>query len=247
MTLFRIRASRAAACIVLLAGAALGAGCSAAFEDTGADAAEVHAKASAHWKMILDWEGSEIEHPLERLDIFIFDTDDPERYPETFELRGDGVTLVGTLPVEAQVGYGEELERLVGKTVPIGTHGGDPHEQKHSSIRLAGMSIPVTGGSTTFRRVTGKWSGRDGDKTVWGTLRLDVQGATGVRTLEGAFAVPRHELGLIGALPAALVLECMEGVGGARMQAPRTDPVSPRRGRPPPASGRTCHAPDLRS
>jgi hypothetical protein len=189
MALFRIRADRVAACIALLSWTALVAGCSALSEDTTADAAQAHARASADWKLTLDWEGNEIEHPLECLDIFIFDTDDPERYPEAFELRGDGVTLVGTLPVDAQVGYGEELERLVGKTVSIGIYGGDPHDQKHSSIRLAGMSVPVAGGSITFRKVTGKWSGRDGDKTVWGTLRLDVQGATGVRTFEGAFAV----------------------------------------------------------
>lgn len=184
-----MRATHPGLSLFALAAALLLSGCSADLGDHTADAALAHAKASSNWKLALDFEGSEIEYPLEAMDIYIFDTDDPERWPETFELRGDGVTLVGTLPVPAQVGYGEELEHLIGQTVSIGTYGGDPHEQKYSTVRLAGMPVPVTGGTLSFRKLTGKWMGMDGDRTVWGTLRLNVQGADGVRTLEGAFAV----------------------------------------------------------
>jgi len=182
------------ALLVLAAGVVLLSGC-AIEGDTTADAAQAQAKARAHWKLALDFEGSTIEYPLEQMYIFIFDTDDPERWPETFELSGDGITLVGSLPVDAQVGYGEELEHLVGKTVAIGTYGGDPHDQKYSTVRLAGMPVPVTGGSITFQKRTGKWAGTDGDRTVWGTVRIQVQGADGIRTLEGAFAVHVISLG----------------------------------------------------
>ena len=185
MNLHSIRIGRALAPVL---GLVLLAGCAADFQDSEAVAAAARAKAMQNWKLALDFEGNALEYPLERLDIFLFDSDDPERWPETFELSGDGVTLVGILPVGAQVGYGEALENLVGKTVAIGTYGGDPHDEQHSSIRLAGIRVPVAGGSITFRKVTGDWSGSGGDKTVWGTLRVEVQGADGLRELEGAFA-----------------------------------------------------------
>lgn len=185
MNLHSIRIGRALAPVL---GLLLLAGCAADFQDTEAVAAAARARASQDWKLALDFEGHALEFPLDRFDIYLFDTDDPERWPETFEMRGDGVTLVGILPVGAQVGYGEELQNLVGKTVAIGTYGGDPHEEKHSSIRLAGVRAPVAGGSITFRKVTGDWTGSEGDKTVWGTVRIEVQGADGLRTFEGAFA-----------------------------------------------------------
>lgn len=185
MTPLSIRPGRALAPVL---GLLLLAGCAGRFQDTEAVAAAARAKASQNWKLALEFEGHALEFPLECLDIFIFDTDDSGRWPETFEMRGDGVTLVGVLPVPAQVGYGEELQNLIGRTVAIGTYGGDPHEEKHSSIRLAGVRVPVAGGSITFRKVTGDWIGSEGDKTVWGTVRIDVQGADGIRTLEGAFA-----------------------------------------------------------
>jgi hypothetical protein len=181
-------AARVRTALLVLSLGLAAAGCTVS-GGSEADVALAQAKARADWKLALEWEGTEIAYALEAMDIFIFDTDDPERYPETFEMRGDGVTLVGTLPVEAQVGYGEELDRLIGKTVPIVVRGGDPHDEKDSSIRLAGMRVPVSGGSITFHKVTGKWAGQDGDRTVWGTLRVDVAGADGTRTLEGAFAV----------------------------------------------------------
>lgn len=185
MTIHPVRIGRAVAPVL---GLLLLAGCAAEFQDTEAVAAAARDRASRDWKLALDFQGQAIEFPLERLDIFLFDTDDPERWPETFELRGDGVTLVGILPVGAQVGYGEALENLVGKSVAIGARGGDPHDEKHSSIRLAGVRAPVAGGSITFRKVTGHWSGSEGDRTVWGTVRIEVQGADGLHTLEGAFA-----------------------------------------------------------
>jgi len=183
------------ALLAFAAGAVLMAGCAMESGDTTAEAAQAQARARASWKLALDFEGSTIEYPLEQMYIFIFDTDDPERWPETFELSGDGITLVGSLPVDAQVGYGEELEHLVGQRVAIGTHGGDPHDPKYSTVRLAGMAVPVTGGTITFEKVTGKWAGLDGDRTVWGTVRVEAQGADGPRTLEGAFAVHVISLG----------------------------------------------------
>jgi len=112
-----------------------------------------------------------------------------------FEIRGDGVTLVGVLPVPAQVGYGEELENLVGKTVTITSHGGNPHEQRNSSLRLAGVPALVSGGTITFRKVTGKWSGQDGDRTVWGTVEIQIETASGTTTLEAVALMKEKGIG----------------------------------------------------
>lgn len=181
-------AGRSAARAMLLACLVLSGGCAAEFGDTQAVAAAAREKAMPHWKLAIDWEGHTIEYPLERMDIYLFDTDDPERWPETFEIRGEGVTLVGTLPVPAQVGYGEELQNLVGRTVPIASQGGNPHEQRYSSVRLAGVPAHVSGGSITFQKVTGKWAGSDGDRTVWGTVEIQIETASGAEILKGAFA-----------------------------------------------------------
>ena len=47
----------------------------------------------------------------------------------------------------------------------------------------------MIGGSLTFEKLTGKWDGDDGDKTLWGTVELEVEGDDGARTLRGKFAV----------------------------------------------------------
>jgi hypothetical protein len=157
-------------------------------QDTEAAAAAARARASTNWKLAIDWEGQSIEYPLEKMDIYLTDAEDYNEWPETFEIRGDGVMLVGTLPEAAAVGYGEELRNLVGKTIPIAGYGGDPGGPTYSTLRLAGVPAVVSGGSITFKKVTGKWAGSEGDLTIWGTVQLDIETSSGSKSLEGAFA-----------------------------------------------------------
>lgn len=152
--------------------------------DDVAVAARDREKAKADWKLTLDDAGSSSEMPIERMDIYLTE----EGYPELFELHGDGVTLVGTFPMEIRVGYDEAFEKLIGKPVSILPSGGDPADVKNSSVTIRGMGTPVVGGTFTVEKVTGKWAGSEGDKTIWGSVEVRIPGADGERSVRGRFA-----------------------------------------------------------
>lgn len=159
-------------------------GCGAGGADDVAVAARDREKAKADWKLTLEDAGASSEMPIERMDIYLTE----EGYPELFELHGEGVTLVGEFPADVRVGYDEALEKLIGKPVNILARGGDPREEKNSSVTVRGMGAPVTGGTFTVERVTGKWAGSDGDKTIWGSIEVRIPGADGERSVRGRFA-----------------------------------------------------------
>lgn len=161
------------------------AGCGAG----GADEATVardRAKAQATWRLTLEDGGAKQELPLERMDVFL--TED-EAEPEIVEIRGDGVVLVGAIPAAHALGYGEAYDRVVGKSIPLTSYGGDPSEPKYSSVTLGGLAAPVAGGSIRVEKVTGKWNGSEGDKTLHGTVELRVPGTDGERVVRGRIAV----------------------------------------------------------
>lgn len=143
-----------------------------------AAAARDRERSKAEWKLALD-DGRELT--LERMDIYLTE----EGYPNLFEITGAGVTLVGTFPAGVSPGYEENFDRLVGETISIEARGGHPREPKASSISPGGTSTPVSGGSFTVDRVSGKWSGSEGNKTVHGTVELHTAGGT----IRGRFAV----------------------------------------------------------
>jgi hypothetical protein len=149
-----------------------------------ATAARDREKAKAEWKLTLDDAGATSEMPIERMDIYLTE----EGYPELYELHGEGVMIVGEFPVDLRVGYDEEFEKLIGRPVTIQPNGGDPREPKNSSVMLRGMGAPVVGGTLTVEKVTGKWAGSEGDKTIRGTIEVRIPGADGDRTVSGRFA-----------------------------------------------------------
>ena len=53
-------------------------------------------------------------------------------------------------------------------------------------MTVDGARLSVVGGRLTFEKLTGKWDGDDGDKTLWGTVELEVEGDDGARTLRGS-------------------------------------------------------------
>jgi hypothetical protein len=183
----RLKALKAkfALALVGLAGAALSAGC-AGNAGVEAQAAAARAAARPNWKLQLEWAGSTVEASLERMDIYLVENE--EEGPEIFEIGGADAMLVGEFPMSTHVGYSENWEKLFGVAIPIRASGGDPREPKTSWVRMNGTQVPVSGGTIRFERITGKWDGSEGDKTLWGTIELRIPGADGERTLTGKIA-----------------------------------------------------------
>jgi hypothetical protein len=166
---------------VTVATALLSTSCGMA--DTEATAAAARAKAQETWKLSLD--GAE-PLALERMDIYVVEDDSD---PEIFKLYGDEVTLVGEFPLSLHVGYEEDFERLLGTTITLDAEGGDPADPESAFVTVDGTRLSVVGGSLKFEKLTGKWDGSEGDKTLWGTVELQVGGDDGQRTLRGSVAV----------------------------------------------------------
>ncbi|MBE7467098.1 MAG: hypothetical protein HS116_26805 [Planctomycetes bacterium] len=137
------------------------------------------------WHLMLNVDGVETKIPAHRLAVFL--TDD-EEYSEVFELDGPGLMLAGACPLESRVGYGEKWSNIFGKSYTIqATGGGDRGEPKNSVFTLpGGKTQNVKGGTLTFEKVTGKYTGQDGDMTIWGTIKIELEGS---KTLEGTFCV----------------------------------------------------------
>lgn len=143
-------------------------------------------KAKAGWVLELEGAGEGGALALERMDIYLSDeASDPER----FVIEGDGVVLVGLVPAALRVGYGEEFDRLVGRTLAIDPSGGDPSEPQASTVTVGGIACPVAGGGFTVEKVTGRWAGSEGDRTLHGTIELRVLEPGGERAVRGRLAV----------------------------------------------------------
>lgn len=170
--------------VVMLAAAVLGAGCGGGAGGGEAAAARDREQAKAGWQLKL--EGAPSGLALERMNIYL---DEDETAPETFDIRGEGVRLVGVIPGSLQVGYGEEFGKLVGQTLTIDPSGGDPSEPGGSSVQVDGVPYPVAGGAFTIEKLTGKWEGSEGDRTLHGTVELRLLGSDGERTVRGTMSV----------------------------------------------------------
>jgi hypothetical protein len=136
------------------------------------------------WKLVLEDGVTTHEIPVERMDIYL--TED-ESYSEIFEIHGEGVMLVGELPRGVRVDYEEAFEKLIGRAIQIQPQGGDPRDPKTSKITLDGIVAPVSSGSFTVEKLSGKWDGSEGDRTLHGTIELRIPDYTGHRTLRGRF------------------------------------------------------------
>ena len=146
------------------------------------DAARDREAAQTEWRIVLDVDGEPLEAVLESMDIYLQEDEDE---PEIFLIQGAGVTLAGSIPLVAGVGYDEEFERLIGRRLPIHRVGGDPANPSDSVVELDEGTVPVIDGWIQVEKVTGKWSGADGDRALHGTLEL----RTSAATIQGTFAV----------------------------------------------------------
>lgn len=151
--------------------------------DPSGVSAQAVERARPGWRLQLDGDGA-VQLPVERMDIYVIEDED---YPERFEIHGDGLTLVGTL--SAAVGYQERFEELIGRPIAITPSGGDPRETRYSVLRLDGRTLAVRSGTFTVERVTGRWAGLEGDRTLWGRVELRVADPSGERVVTGKLAV----------------------------------------------------------
>ena len=154
------------------------------------EANKAHAAAKATWCFVLKVDGADVRIALSEMNILLFkDEEYAKQNAGPFEIKGEGVHLIGEIPPDASPGYSEKIENLVGKTLPIKTSGEFHHEGTiESKITLPGKpEIGIIGGSLIGEKMTGKWSGsQNGDKTLHGKVKLTLRDG---RTIEGTFSV----------------------------------------------------------
>jgi len=164
----------------LLACAAGLAGCGEAPSD-----GEIPEKTRASWMLTFKVDGADVKVPLEVMHVYLVDD---EKYPETFEIVGPGVALVGEFPTTIHVGYKDRWDQLFGKTVPILPKGETPWDSKDSQITLpSGSVLKVLQGSFVASKTVGKFVDQ---LTLFGKFSALVQDEKGNGfTIEGDFAV----------------------------------------------------------
>jgi len=129
----------------------------------------------------------EVSLPLEMMDIFLVEG---QAYPETFEIRGPGLLLVGEFPLYLHVGYEANLAVLRGRDIALQPSGGGRGQSQASILTLPGRTpLAVLGGWFMVEETTGPREGVKGDGTLSGHISIEVQDESGVKTLEGEFSV----------------------------------------------------------
>lgn len=168
--------------------ALLFSGCGGGSEEEQAN--KDHAAARATWCLVLKVDGTDVRIPLSEMNVLLFkDEEYAKQHPSPFQIKGEGVMLMGEVPPEASPGYDVKIENLVGKTLPIKASGDFHHEGTiESKITLPGKpEIGILNGTLIGEKKTGKWAGSEnGDKTLHGKVKLTLQDG---RTIEGSFSV----------------------------------------------------------
>jgi hypothetical protein len=147
------------------------------------------------WKLTLEIEGKRIELPLEVMYVHLTDDD---AYPESFEMKGASVNLVGEFPLALRVGYGEEWANILNKEIKIKNRVRSDYYwiEGPSTITLPGAPQRyISSGSLTVRKVTGKMAGLEGDMTLHGDIILNISVADEIMQVKGTFAVHGVSLG----------------------------------------------------
>lgn len=143
------------------------------------------AKPASELRLIVAQE--EVSLPLEMMDVFLVEDD---AYPETFEMRGPGVVLVGEFPLDVRVGYEANLAALRGRDIALQSSGGGRGQAQASILTLPGrVPLAVLGGWFVVEETTGPREGVKGDGTLSGRITIQVQDESGATTLEGDFSV----------------------------------------------------------
>ncbi len=142
---------------------------------------------SRTWELVVDIDGTQVKIPLDVMNVYLVED---VAYPETFEILGDGVSLVGKFPIDLHVGYEEDWQKLIDHEITISDSYEGYREIRSSTIILPGREpMTVLGGTLVFDSVTGKYAGRDGDITLAGEVTLRVKTPSGQVDLKGTIAV----------------------------------------------------------
>jgi hypothetical protein len=132
--------------------------------------------------IVLQAAGGEIPFTIERLNLFLVED---EADPESFEFAGEGIRLVGQIPVNLHVGYNENWNVLIGK--PISFSASDAAMEAVSEIHLPGeAACPVTGGAFTIHSAG---ESDNAQTPLSGELWLRCATPAGERVLRGTFEV----------------------------------------------------------
>jgi len=139
------------------------------------------------WKLVLMRHGSSVVVPVDAMNVYL---SEDEFSPEQFAIQGSNVALLGAFPPGMKVGYGENWNVLMGKTLIVAPEGMTADGSGESFIRLAdGERASVLSGTVMFEKVTGENPGQDGDITLSGRVVLVVRGSGGTENLIGTIAV----------------------------------------------------------
>ncbi len=165
------------------------------------------ARTSTGGEMVLQTDQGQVTTPLKMFDLHLTGDD---AFPETFEMKGDGVCFAGIVPPSIRVGYGCKWENLIAKPIALDSRsrtqiGTDllkaakielPKEalneayERYSTFALPGKPVArVLGGVFMVEKVTGKYGGLDGDKTLHGKIEIRIQDGAGEKLFKGAFKV----------------------------------------------------------
>lgn len=151
-------------------------------------AAKDRAASQAGWALVLKVDGADVRLPLKVMNVLLFkDEAYAKQNPSAFHIEGEGVALIGEIAAADNVDYGEHWDRLIGKTLTIKASGEFHRDPVESALTLPGKTeLKVTGGTMVPQSIKGKWTGSEGNKTLSGKIKLQLQDG---RTLEGTFSV----------------------------------------------------------
>jgi len=146
------------------------------------------------WKAVFQVNGQTVTFPVKIMNIYLVEEEYESQYPEAFEIVGPNIHLVGTFPMDLRVGYEEDLNRLLEQPIFIKIQLGNAEdygiESSYSTIELPGdVQRYIKSGRIDFKKLTGKYGGQDGDRTLSGEIIITYDSDEGPRTITGQITV----------------------------------------------------------
>ena len=139
--------------------------------------------------LTLDTPGGSLTFSLDLFNVFLTELDESGGSPpETFELEGELVMVVGSIPREFRIGYESDWQQVVGRSLAVERSGGEHGQHTQSEIDLPGAGpCAILGGILTIESAGPVFEAR---APLTGTCSLEVDTPQGRHVLAGTFAVP---------------------------------------------------------